>query len=502
MSQHFVSLSRWRLLDGRELHIEADGVHVGERLHPLMQIQEARLLFLRPETLALRMSDVGQVEYSFVRQGDGVAALETLYHLRPDLRRADTPAPAPEAPPGYFAPIPAPAPLGPAPQLAPGQPGQPYGQPYAPYGAARAPRPGPAAPTPFPPQVIEAYGPQPNRAHAELTPVPRTTRQLIGAAFRLAGKRVGALLVLTLLVATLPMAGIAILDAIASALDGVNPLAGAQNPLDTIQQMASGQGAATTTSTATTTPTPLSTVIGLLALCALILTLLVAAWSQATLVIGAREATLGRPIAARACMREGLARLWPTLLALSLLYVALGVIAAPGLALALAFATAPGSPGSGIQFTPQLVTTFGVIGGLIAAVTLLALAYVWSRLALYPAAAALGLPQPLRLSLALTGFGWRRVFAALLVVTLLTGALTLGANAAQLLSVAVATIVVAPLAQVIAAPLGALIRVVTLYDQRLRREGYALFMQERIAPPQQQTPPSTAEAERRSEVGG
>jgi hypothetical protein len=114
-------------------------------------------------------------------------------------------------------------------------------------------------------------------------------------------------------------------------------------------------------------------------------------------------------------------------------------------------------------------------------------AYLWTRFALYPTAAALGLPQPLRVSLSLTASGWWRVFWALFVVTLVAGLFIISASVTQLLSVAVATVILAPLAQLIAGPLDALIRVGALYDQRLRREGYALFMQEGLAAPERPT---------------
>ena len=473
MSQQFVPPTRAPLIDGRDLRVEADGVHVGEQFYPLTQIQEARMLFLRPETIALTLASVGQVEYSFARPGDGVAALEALSRLRPEMRRPDAPAPALDAPAGYLASV-APPPAQPQPSMpyAPtalpgGQPGAPFGAPHTGYPPAPYPSYAPyapypprqMAPVPFPPPVVEAYGPSPNRTHAGLTPAPRAAGQLIGSTFHLFGKRLGPLLALALVVAALPSAAIALLDALVSALSGVNPLAGAPNPLDTLQQMVNGQTPATT-APATTAATPLDTTIGLLSLIAVVLTLLVAAWTQAALTVGAREVTLGKRLSIRACAREGLTRLWPTLWALFFLYGVLAIIAIPGLGLALA-----------------------IMAGVITAITLMIVAYLWSRFALYPTAAALGLPQPLRVAFTLTAFGWWRVFSALLVVTLVTLALTLSASGAQLLSVAVAAVLLAPLAQLIAGPLGALIRVGVLYDQRLRREGYALFQQEGIAPP-------------------
>ena len=500
MSQQFVPPTAGRLVDGRELRVTEAGVSIGERMHPLARIQEARLLFLRPETIGLRLADIGQVEYSFARQGDGEAALEALYQLRPDLRRDDAPAPAPEAPADYFKPVEEPQPLAP-PAVAPA-PGVPYGAPRPGYPAMAPLTPQytrPLGPALFPPQVIEAYGPEPNRTHAELTPAPRTAGQLIGSAFRLFGKRLSALLALALLVATLPSIITALLDAIVTALGGVNPLAGAPNPLDALQQVANGQSA-TATAAATTTATPLDAALSLLSLAAVVLALLVAAWSQAALTVGAREATLGRPVSVRACAREGLTRLWPTLWSLFFLYGVLGVIAIPGFGLALAFVLGPTDPAVSAQVSAQDTTAFAIIAGIIAAATILIVAYLWTRFALYPTAAALGLPQPLRLSLSLSSFGWWRIFSALLVVTLVASLFIIPASAAQLYSVALATVALAPLAQLVAGPLGALIRVGVLYDQRLRREGYALFLQEGLAQPVASSAPHTPE--QRTEVGG
>ncbi len=485
MSQQFVPPLQAPLIDGRELRIAEDGVYIDERFHPIGQIEEARMLFLRPETIALRLARIGQVEYSFARPGDGAAALEELYRLRPELHRADAPAPAAEAPAGYFPPVTPPPP--PQPMPAPNTPYTSAASQGAPYGAPTRPAHAPPqmirpmGPVPFPPQTLEAYGPEPNHTRLELTPIPRTAGQLMGAAFRLFGKRLAPLLALALLVATLPSMALAALDALASALSGVNPLAGAPNPLLGLQQALNGQ--TPTTSATPTVATPLDAFIGLLSLVVVVLTLLVAAWGQAALTTGARQALLGRPISPRACAREGFSRLWPTLWALFFVYGILALIAIPGLGLALTFVLAPYTPGISNQLSGQDAVVFAVIAGVLAAGTLMLVAYLWTRLALYPTAAALGLPQPLRLSLALTSFGWWRVFWALFVVSLATSLLSIPASAAQFLSVALAAIVLGPLVQLVAGPLGALIRVGVLYDQRLRREGYALFVQEGVAPP-------------------
>ncbi|HEX8982172.1 MAG TPA: hypothetical protein VF792_05335 [Ktedonobacterales bacterium] len=489
MSQQHIPPTHARLIDGREFRVEADGAHVDERVHAFAQMQEARLLFLRPETLGLRMSNVGQVEYSFANPGDGMAALEAIYQHLPELRRADTPPPAPEAPPNYFAPI---APPEPTPAPAPSPIYAPDGRfGSAPYGSPQPRYPGsvsgmyalPPAPIPFPQATLDAYGPDANTTHAELTPTPRTAGQLIGNAFRLYGKRFGALFTLTLLVATLPMMLTALANALLMWLGGDNPLAGTPSLLPMLQQALNGQTPTTPTTTSATATTPLTTFIGLAGLVVAILSLLVLGWSQATLTVGAREATLGRPIDLRACAREGLSRAWATLMSQIVLYALLFLVAAPGLGMALALALTPNVRTAGVQFTPADATGFYVAAGLIAILTLVFLAYIWTRFALYPITTALGMQQPLRHSLALTAFGWWRVFAALLVVTLFTSLFSVSSNLAQFVSVALSAVALAPLAQLIAGPVGALVRVGILYDQRLRREGYALFQQEGITQP-------------------
>ncbi len=492
MSQQHIPPTHARLIDGREFRVDADGAHVGERVHDFAHMQEARLLFLRPETLGLRMSDVGQVEYSFAAPGDGMAALEAIYQHLPELRRADTPPPAPEAPPNYFAPV---APPEPVPAPAPSPIYAPDGRfgaaPYGSYGPPqpRYPRsvpgmlPLPPAPIPFPQATLDAYGPDANTTRAELTPTPRTAGQLISNAFRLYGKRFSALFTLTLVVATLPMMFLALANALLMWLGGDNPLAGTPSLLPMLQQALNGQTPTNPTTTSATATTPLATFLSLAGLVVAVLSLLVLGWSQATLTVGAREATLGRPINLRACAREGLSRAWATLMSLIVFYVLLFIVAAPGLGLALALALTPNVRTAGVQFTPADTTGFYVAAGLIAALTLAFLAYIWTRFALYPITTALGMPQPLRRSLALTAFGWWRVFAALLVITLFTSLFTVSANLAQFVSLALSAVALAPLAQLIAGPVGALVRVGIVYDQRLRREGYALFQQEGITQP-------------------
>jgi hypothetical protein len=484
-------LARVRLIDGRELVIEPDAAQVGERTHLISRIEEARLLFLRPETIGLRMKDVGLVEYSVAQPGDGQAALEAIYQLRPDLRRPDLPPPAPVAPPGYqvLPPPPTPEPFGPLGPVAPPPPGGPAAGPtpgsFPPSpGAFRYPLyppPPPPGPEPFPPEVIQAYGPEPNRRRATLTPQPRGAGQLIGATFRLATRRFGPLFALAVVAAFLPNLALGALSVAISLLSGENPFVAAPNPFANLQQALSGQ---TPAPASTQAPTAADGLAGLLTLVALVGTLLVAGWTVAALTLAARDAALGRPISVMGCAREGWRRLWPTLSALIVTNAILFIIAIPGLGFSLGMilalvAPAPGEP----SLPPGADVMAYVLAVGSAAVTLAMLAWLWPRLALAPTAAALGLPAPIRTGWLLARGGAWRILLALLAVGVATMVFTLPATLSQFYSNGLAVLALIPLAQLIAAPLNALVRTLALYDQRLRSEGYTLFQQEGVTPP-------------------
>ncbi|HEU0028651.1 MAG TPA: hypothetical protein VFQ25_16205 [Ktedonobacterales bacterium] len=484
MTEARAPLARVRLIDGRELLIEPDAVRVGERTHLISWIEEARMLFLRPETIGLRMKDVGLVEYSVARPGDGQLALEAIYQLRPDLRRPDLPPPAPEAPPGYEITAPAPPePFGPAGTgaLPPvGRPAAPPPGAFPPPGAypyPLYPPPPPPGPEPFPPPVAQAYGPEPNRRYATLTPQPRGAARLIGATFRLAGRRFGPLFALALVVALLPNLALGGLTVAISLLSGEDPFVVTPNPLGAIWQAASGQAPAVAA-------TPTDSLVGLLSLLSLVAGLIMTGWMVAALTLAARDAALGRPISVAGCAREGLRRLWPTLSALIITNVALLVVAFPGLVFSLGLVLAVVAPPVGAAPLPAGATPVAIVMAAgTALVTLALLAWLWPRLALAPTAAALGMFAPVRTGWTLARGGAGRIFAALLAVGVVTALFTAPAEFAQFYSTGLAALALIPIAQLIAAPLSALVRTLALYDQRLRREGYALFEREGIAPP-------------------
>ncbi|HEX9038975.1 MAG TPA: hypothetical protein VF808_18480 [Ktedonobacterales bacterium] len=469
-------LARVRLIDGRELVIWPDAARVGERVHLLSRISEARLLFLQPETIGLRMADIGLAEYSVARPGDGQMALNAIYSLRPDLRRADAPAPAPAPPPGYLVTPPAPEAVWPG--IAP----RAYGVAGMEAGAFPAPPPGaypypayqpPPEPRalPFPPQVAQAYGPQPERRYATLTPAPRAARQLIGATFQLVRQRFGPLLSAAVLFALLPNLILGALAVVVTVTSGQSPWAPASNPL-------------TAQAPSATQPAP-SDMAQALTLITLILGVLFTGWSVAALTLVARDLTLGRPVAIWARALEGAQRLWPVISTLIIQYVVLLSVAVPGLGFAGGLITVALQPPAGM---PPITSTEAAIiialGVGLGVATLALLAWLWPRVALAPTAAALGLAAPFRTAWGLArGGGWR-ILWTLLVIGALTTALTLPAALSEYaLPSAVAAVALIPLGELISAPLNALARTLALYDQRLRREGYALFLQEGVTPP-------------------
>lgn len=477
-------LARVRLLDGRELLIGPDAARVGERVYVMSRIQEAWLLFLQPETIGLRMADVGLVEYSVARPGDGQVALEAIYRARPDLRRADAPAPALSAPPGYHAmpPVAAPqpwtAPMRADPEGGAGVfPAPPPGvYPYPTF----QPRPAPRA-TPFPPQVTEAYGPEPERRYATLTPTPRRAGQLARATFRLVAQRFGPLLALTALVALLPNIALGGLSIAIAIISGQNPWAAEPNPL-ILQD---------TTSAQTVTPD----IAQGLSVLALVAGLALAGWTAATLTVAARDVALGRPIAVFARAREGAQRLWPVISTLIITDVILLAIAIPGLGIALGMVLVVFQPPAGATpVTGESAIVVVALGIGLALATLALLAWIWPRVALATTAAALGLPAPFRTAWGLAQGGAWRILGALLLVGAVTTALVVPATFAQFYSSGLAALLFIPLAQLVSAPLNALVRTLALYDQRLRREGYALFLEEGVIPPETAAAPAPDQA--------
>lgn len=468
MSEARTPLARVRLIDGRELVIDPDAARVGERSYAIARIQEARLLFLRPETIGLRMADVGLVEYTVARPGDGRVALDAIYHLRPDLLRADLEPPAPSAPAGYQVTLPLPPePVAP---LQPAYPAAPY-MPYAPPAAYAPPLPRRPDPTPFPQQVVEVYGPEPGRRTATLTPQPRGAWRLVGDTFRLVGSRFGAFFALAIITGLLPTLALGALTVVVALLNHQDPFAATS--LTQLQQALQGQAPATTQASSTA---------DLLTLVIVAANLVLEGWTVATLTVAAREGALGRRVPVGGSLREGWRRLWPTLSALVITSAALLLVAVPGLAFSATLIVSAFTPDAA-RVSPAIGITITGMGVVMLLVTLALLAWLWPRLALAPTAAALGSPAPIRGAWSLAAGGALRILIALVVIGALTGALDVSATGAQFFSNGLAMLVIAPLAQLIAAPLSAVVRTLAYYDQRLRREGYTLFLQEGVTPP-------------------
>ena len=488
MSDALAPLARIPLLDGRELVITPDGARVGERIYLMSRIQEARLLFLNPETIGLRMADIGLVEYSVARPGDGQRALDALYYLRPELRRADAPTPAPFPPPGFQATTPV-TPGTPTARLtqtpgwdaAPALQRQPAARTSPPPGDFPYPPapPPPPHPIPFPSQVIQAYGPEPQRRYATLSPTPRSAWRLARATYALAVRHLWPLLALSLLVAVGPNVALGLLSVAVALISGQNPWAATPNPL-AIQPT-------------TSTQPPPSDIAQALALIGLVAGLLVMGWTVATMTVAARDLALGRPLAIGARAREGAQRIWPVISTVIITDFILLAIAVPGLGFAFALVVVAVQPPPGTPpITPTETAVVIALAVGLALGTLALLAWLWPRIALAPTAAALGLVAPFRTAWGLAQGGVWRILGALLAVSVVTTALVVPATLAQFYSDGLAAVLLIPLAQLVSAPLTALVRTLALYDQRLRREQYALFLQEGVTPPATPGAPDTS----------
>ena len=453
------------LRNGAEVRVTPDGVHVGDAFYALASIQDARQVAPAPETVALRVAGTCLVEFQPARAGDGAVALGALFRLRPDLR------------PAGFAPVlPADLPPLPAPHVP---------LPPLPSGQAIARKPWlPDQRIAVPPEVASAYGPQPNRGRAELTPYPRSFGQLLGAIIRLYAKHLGAWLVLAFVVALVPHLVINALQLALDAQRGIDPLAGR----DVLGEFLNTSGR--TTSTPNGAEPPLHTLLtSLISMFELVL----GAWTLAALTTGSRDAVLGRRVSLKTSIAGGFRRVWKTLgatLLVILLLLGASLIAlllSVALAVLLSIAVLPFAGKAAVSSTQPTPLTVALVACALGIAFLPVLA-LGVRLALAPSLAALGYEDPVRRSLLLTRHQWWPTFGVLLIANLPLLIGGLGVVAAEYASAGLALAVVSPLVQLLAAPLSALAYTALIYDLRLRREGYLVFMQERLTPP----PPETA----------
>ena len=461
MSDGIAQLVTIPLRNGGEVRVGPDGLRIRDALYTLASIQDARQVSPEPETVALRVAGTGLVEFQPARAGDGAVALEALFRLRPELRPAGfAPVLSVDLPP-----LPATSYVPPEARLpAQGRMGQQAG--------TMTQR------IPVPPEVASAYGPQPNRGRAELTPYPRSFGELVGVVFRLYGKHLGVWLALAFVVVLLPAVVMGGLAVAIDMLRGVDPLAGR----DALGQLLGGADGA-----ASASPAALPAYYELLTSLHFMLGLALDAWTLAALTIASRDALLGRRLSLRSSIGGGFSRLWRTLSATLLVILMVVVLSLPALFLAavvaevlsgIIVAVTGAAVASGTDLTP-LGFVVAVIAMLIAFLPVLALGV---RLGLAPSLAALGYNDPIRRSLLLTRRHWWRTFGVLLLANIPLLIALLTELAAEYVSVGLASVVVRPLVLYFVAPLSALALTALIYDLRLRHEGYFVFMQEQVTP--------------------
>jgi hypothetical protein len=483
-----------RLRDGAELRVMADGVWIGEQYVALAAIQDARQVSPDPETVALRVAGTGMVEFQPASPGDGGLALEAIYRLRPNLR---PPGFDPrELPTGF--PVPPPQPIaarvaGPytaaLPQYGQLPPGyrvppdpSPVQYPSLPSMPPATPSPAaPGGPLPYPARpAMPRSGPVEQAAwlasRGAVTPYPRTYGGLIGAIFQLFNRHFAKLALIALCIAVPPALANGAAQLVLLHALGIDPLSGSTSFAST-----SCQDLATCNPFAGLHPLTGSALMLDAALGggALVVSWLLTGWQIAALTAGSRQAVLGQPLRVGASLAAGLRRLLPTLIAWGLTQVLTIVLFAPAVALyiylflslfpsgaATANESAVASSAVGLS---ALLGCFAIVGAVIG------LFFFGTRLGLAPYAAADGV-GPLRAlgrSWSLTRGGFWRVLGIWLTFAVLTGLPAYIGSQFAVSSAPLAYLVLLPLIQVVTAPLMVMTWVALLYDQRVRREGFA-----------------------------
>jgi hypothetical protein len=471
------------LRDGATLSVGRDAIHVGDERIELARLQDVRQIVPEPETFAVRVAGRRLVEFQPDRPGDGGRVLEAIFRLRPDLRPAgfEPPANIPDWWPSASLAPPSPPPSawdapasGSVPAIdtgagAPPLPNSPYGFGPTYPGGSDSPRP-----------IFTRAG-YPRIAVASpdgrLTPAPRETWGLIGAPFRLFAAQWRAWLALGVFAAGLPAVLSGAVWMAFYAAQGYNPWRG----LD-----ASALGL-------WPTHPPHGGRLALLVALAITLfavAMLAGAWTIAVLSAAGRDALLGRPIDVRASLESGVRRFRDVLLVSLVVYG--GPLVAVALPLALAAAVAPvlDSPNAATSSDPTilLAATLGCLGLILFVAAGIAGIYALLRLFIAPYIAA---TQPLDVrgaileSWRLTATpsrpgvparrwrtpGWRTVIPVV-VVALIVAVASAPVDRVELVSYALAMLLVSPLVACISAPLTSLAVVAVLYDLRLRAEGY------------------------------
>ena len=463
MSGGVAPLVNIELRDGSWLQIAAESVRHGNRIIELAKIQDARQVSPNPMTIALRVAGMGLLEFEPKNAGEGLAALEALYHLRPELRPAGFGAsgaavftPMGAAPyPGY--------------PVAPPYDGSVTPPPHAPWG--------PYAPTPvFPPPTGAGYGQTPAmaslRARGLLTPFPRRFGELLGAIFQLFAGRLSIWLLLGLCIA--PVAGI---------------LDGAWNYLFFTRIVQVNQSAATLSPTSCVLPAYQvesgGALIrdGIAVAVLLFLSLLVTGLQTAVISIGAREATLDRPVSVRRSLLGGLKRWRPTVgasfLAGSAYYLALIPATLSYVAL---FRVASGTNLCVDSTSTNAVLSLGCLGSVCFILGVILAALFAVRLGFAPYLAAthqLGVRASVARSWQITRGHFWRTFG----VILMTGALAwLVLQVASAFPPILAVFVATPIVYIFTVPFIVLTYITLLYDLLLRHEGYTVLAEEELVP--------------------
>ncbi|MGO8946097.1 MAG: glycerophosphoryl diester phosphodiesterase membrane domain-containing protein [Ktedonobacterales bacterium] len=454
MSGGVAPLASISLRDGTQLQVAADGVHHDNQVIPLSKIQDARQVSPSPEAIALRVSGMGLLEFEPEHSGDGAAALEALFQLRPDLRPAGFGAPVGEPPAGY--------------------PGiQSYGSAGMKPGSPTASLPSPEV------GYAEVGAMAERRARGLLTPFPRGFFEIVAAIFQLYGSKLRFWLLLGLLV--VPVAGI--LDAGASYL----LFSRVVQPSSTTTALSSSSCSLPAFQFETGASLLRDTVgAGVL----LLLSLLVTAFQTALMGIAARDAALDRPVSVRQSFASALRRWRPTLGATFVAGSAYYLVLVPALAsYGYVYATASGLNLCAATGATTTALSVGCLGSVFLVIGIVLAILMAVRLGFAPYVAATShanARQAIARSWQLTrGHFWR----AFGIIVLTGTAAWLVLQIASSFPPAIAVFVATPIAYLFTVPFIALTYTVLLYDLWLRHDGYAALTQELSTVPS--TPPAS-----------